>query len=99
MQKRPSQVRRGADGDVGEAGRRIARVGSLAGRSEDLSSPQRHRFAWRRTPRLSFVEERKDATEVVEEEDGGRTDPKDGGGVGDHGAPGAPGVREALERG
>jgi hypothetical protein len=29
---------------VGEAGRRVARLGSLADRPEDLSSPQRHTF-------------------------------------------------------
>ena len=40
--RRPA--RRGADGDVGEAGRRVARLGSLADRPEDLSSPQRHTF-------------------------------------------------------
>ena len=46
--------RRGADGDLGEAGRRVARLGSLADRPEDLSSPQRHTFRVPPNPRAGF---------------------------------------------
>ena len=37
---RRRRARRGADGDLGEAGRRVARLGSLADRPEGLSSPR-----------------------------------------------------------
>ncbi len=51
---RRRQARRGADGDVGEAGRRVARLGSLADRPEDLSSPQRHTFRVPPNPKAGF---------------------------------------------
>jgi uncharacterized protein YndB with AHSA1/START domain len=39
---------------VGEAGRRVARLGSLADRPEDLSSPQRHTFRVPPNPKAGF---------------------------------------------
>jgi len=39
---------------VGEAGRRVARLGSLADHPEDLSSPQRHTFRVPPNPRAGF---------------------------------------------
>ena len=39
---------------MGEAGRRVARLGSLADRPEDLSSPQRHTFHVPPTPKAGF---------------------------------------------
>ena len=46
--------RQGADGDLGETGRRVARLGSLADRPEDLSSPQRHTFRVPPNPEAGF---------------------------------------------
>ena len=39
---------------MGEAGRRVARLGSLADRPEDLSSPQRHTFRVPPIPKAGF---------------------------------------------
>ena len=39
---------------MGEAGRRVARLGSLADRPEDLSSPQRHTFRVPPNPKAGF---------------------------------------------
>ena len=43
------ELRRGPDGDLGEAGGRVARLGSVADRPE--VRPSATRFACRRTPR------------------------------------------------
>ena len=39
---------------MGEAGRRVARLGSAAGRPEDLPSPQRHTFRVPPNPKAGF---------------------------------------------
>ena len=39
---------------MGEAGRRVARLGSLADRPEDLSSPQRHTYYVPPNPKAGF---------------------------------------------